>query len=174
MTGRTHILAGLAAGAVVAGGNNIDWLWLTAALAAGAVGSLLPDIDHPSSRISCSSAAARTLSASVSAVAKHRGITHTLVFAGLCTFGLWLLAARWAVPEPVVLAFLAGILSHLVMDTLNEQGIMWLWPVSSRRISLLSIRTGGVGERLFRLAFAATMLLALLEKMKPYLTKLIE
>lgn len=54
---------------------------------------------------------------------------------------------------------LVGILSHLLLDTLNPEGIMWLYPVRKQRFHLLSIKTDSVGELLVRavLVVAAAM-----------------
>lgn len=66
-------------------------------------------------------------------------------------------------------AFLAGILSHLLMDSLNDTGIMWLWPFCSKHIHVLSIRTGSFTETIIRLIITciATGEIVLLVKQIP-------
>lgn len=91
---------------------------------------------------------------------KHRGATHTLVFAllvgAVLAAGGWALGTRFGgallalgvpidtvrVPLPgdlAALGFVVGVLtvvSHLLADLLTPMGIAPFWPVSSRRYSL--------------------------------------
>ena len=150
MTAKTHIVGGvLAAEALCLALGIRDPAVALPCSAAAAFGALLPDIDHINRRISRTSLATRAASLAVSAVTHHRGVIHTPVFilavaflaAGVSYAGLpngWQLTA----------ALCAGMVSHLVLDSLNPGGIMWLWPVSKRRIHVASIRTGHVGEYL--------------------------
>ena len=55
--------------------------------------------------------------------------------------------------------FLAGILSHLILDTLNPEGILWLYPFRKKRFHLLSIKTDSNGERLVRVVLVLLILL---------------
>ena len=48
--------------------------------------------------------------------------------------------------NPFLTGFIPGMFSHIILDTLNVQGIMWLWPVSDNRISLLPITTNSIFE----------------------------
>lgn len=41
----------------------------------------------------------------------------------------------------------AGMLSHLLLDTLNPEGIMWLYPIRKQRYHLLGIKTNSTGEQ---------------------------
>ncbi|QGG46858.1 metal-dependent hydrolase [Heliorestis convoluta] len=43
---------------------------------------------------------------------------------------------------------LAGYISHLVLDSLNPQGVAWLWPVTRKKFRIPMFDTGGVGESL--------------------------
>lgn len=129
-----------------------------------AVGSLLPDIDRPGSKISRSSASAGIISFMAS-LGGHRKFFHTkefililmaLAYALLPSLSLSL---RGSV-QLFLLGFFPGMLSHLILDTLNPGGIMWLWPFSKRHYSLGLIITGSIAE--FLLACCLVAVLALL------------
>jgi inner membrane protein len=157
MTYVTHALGGLAAGLALlplAG----------AAVISGAIaGSLLPDIDHTRSFISRSSSAARVASYAASAAFRHRGFTHTPAFVLLLAL---LIAAGLPVLDVLHKAQLAlflwglppGALSHLILDSFNKGGVMWLWPLSRKRFRLLSIRTDSLSEKIFAAALGALVL----------------
>jgi inner membrane protein len=55
----------------------------------------------------------------------HRGIFHTPIVLSVILIGLYLATKR----KDVTLAFGAGFLGHLFLDTLNPTGIMWLYPL---------------------------------------------
>ena len=72
----------------------------------------------------------------------HRYFTHTpLFFLGSAAI-IWLVAdAKWAC------VFLSVTLTHLLMDSWStDDGIMWLWPLSSKQYSLfpLDVHSGGI------------------------------
>lgn len=166
MTGKTHIAAGIITGELVAlYARPMPVETGIFIICAAAVGSLLPDIDHPQSTIARKNAFTKTLSESMAAVGKHRGFTHTTVFVALMTFLLGLLLRgrvnAWAL---ITMSFCAGQLSHLFMDTLNAKGIMWFWPISPKALHIMSIRTGSKVETAIRLPInaAATVLLGYL------------
>lgn len=153
MTYLTHALGGALAGtAVLAVLDPADKVAAAAIMTGAVIGSLLPDIDHSRSKISRSSAVAQITSYAVSAVAKHRGFFHTPLFVLILAVvlgsaiqilqGKELVLAAWS----LYFGLLQGMLSHLLLDTCNPGGIMWLYPVSSKRISILPIKTGGLGE----------------------------
>ena len=160
MTAKTHILGGLLAGELLALATDVSAPRDIALLMAGAAaGALVPDIDHVNSKISRSSVASQITSYAVAAVTHHRGFIHTPLFVAACTAALTA-ASFLGLPygRLLTMALAAGMLSHLLLDTLNPGGIMWLWPVSKRRISLAPIRTRSAGELL---VMAALLLLVL-------------
>lgn len=128
MTGRTHLLVGIAVGLLVAVPYSDPGLVAAAALA-GAVGGLLPDIDHPRSIISGYVPGSGILRLAIS----HRGPTHTLLFVGMIA-ALLLVAAA---PLALTIAFIAGMSLHLVCDMATPSGVRLLYPVfrSSWRIA---------------------------------------
>src|SRR5512145_1946750 len=102
MMAGSHVVVGAALWAMAAklgGGNPAD----PQALAAAALGSLLPDIDHPQS---WAGRKLRPLSVPLSLLVGHRGITHSALavlggLAVLVTMGLGWMAA------PVVIGYLS-------------------------------------------------------------------
>lgn len=135
MKAATHVLAGTAAWTGVA--------WLDGglarpeALAAAALGSLLPDIDHPGSWFG---RRVRSVSIPLSMVFGHRGITHSLLAVLGCLFGLLILGKGAIAP-----AVLVGYLSHLACDSLTKSGVPLLWPWR-RPFGPRLLRTGGLAE----------------------------
>ena len=153
MTGKTHLAAGLLCGEAIVLTQNITRVSEVAfVIAAAAVGSLLPDIDHPQSMMATSNRTTRTVSSVVSSVTQHRGFTHTLAFSVLMWFLAMRLAAHLdAISNYVVMSLTIGLFSHLFLDTLNEKGVMWFWPVYRKHIHVMKIRTGSSVEGLLRL-----------------------
>lgn len=108
-----------------------------AALGLAALGSLLPDIDHPQSWAGKRLA---VVSIPLAALIGHRGVTHSLIavagfVALLALLGVNHLAAPLAV----------GYLAHLLADALTVSGVPLLWP-SRRPYGLRLIRTGSLAE----------------------------
>ena len=119
-------------------------------LAAAAFGGLLPDIDQPQSALGAKNPLARFL--------KHRGFCHSLAFALL----IYLFSTSvFSQQSSIAIALLIGILSHLLLDMFNRNGICLLWPLNGMvRIPLARIRTGSITEIVLRIAlFAANALL---------------
>lgn len=123
MRGSTHVTAGLAAALLM---PNLS----IPAMAALTLGSILPDIDHRDSLVGRHVPILPRL-------LKHRGVTHSLLFAVLC-YGLY---------PPLG----AGVLLHLLLDVLNPAGVALLWPWK-KRIStpLVTIASGGVLDGVLR------------------------
>ncbi|HLO77719.1 MAG TPA: metal-dependent hydrolase [Magnetospirillum sp.] len=136
MMAGSHIVVGAALWAVsakLAGGHPAD----PQALAAAALGSLLPDIDHPQS---WAGRKLRPISVPLSMLVGHRGVTHSAiaVLGGLAA--LLLMGMGW-MAAPLVI----GYLSHLVADGLTPSGVPLLWP-SRRRFTLNLCETGSLVE----------------------------
>ena len=152
MTGRTHLAAGIFTGEILAiSTNQTEIAPIVFSVCMAAVGSLLPDIDHPSSMLTKSSRSTKMLSDSITAVTKHRGFTHTIVFVALAVaLANYILLDKVSFSKLLVEALCAGMLSHLLLDTLNEKGIMWLWPFYRQPMHIACIRTGSKAEEVFR------------------------
>jgi len=130
MTGRTHLLIGVASGIFGAAHAPTDNLLRAAIVGAAVFAALLPDIDHPRAIIS---GYAPGVGQAARLFISHRGATHTILFAALC------MGLLFAVHAPVSIAAAAGagILSHLVADMLTVQGVPLLMPLSRRAFKLL-------------------------------------
>lgn len=158
MMGRTHLAMGILCGEVFVlmrgcgDANSVSF-----AIAACTIGALLPDIDHPQSTLATSNRVSQRVSNTVSAVTQHRGITHTLFAALLLYCGIRYFFGRMTFPygKPVADAVLIGYISHLLLDTLNERGVMWLWPISSAHIHIGRLRAGSTMEIVLRVIINA-------------------
>lgn len=123
MKGTTHLCAGILTATALS--LSIPGIALVA------VGSLLPDIDSPTSKISHKTSSLPAL------FLEHRGITHSLLF----TAALYFLSPLIAL----------GSLTHLLLDMLNPAGIRLLWPLPFK-VALASMRTNGIFDYLIGFA----------------------
>ena len=141
----------LAALAMNAGGLHISpWVGLPLA----SFGSLIPDIDHPESKLG---RRVYPLSSLLFQFAGHRGFFHSLVFWGMMTFAFYLANSylgQGYLPEAWLLISI-GHLSHLLGDMFfGRHGVQLLWPIRRRiRIVPGSWSVGGVHEFLFLCLF---------------------
>ena len=156
MTARTHaaagILAGEIAGAAMFGDGALLLPFLT--VSTSLLGSLLPDIDYAGSTVSGMNRETGFVSSALNAAFGHRGILHTPFAVFGFSLLLYILSSfagvyRW----PALFGLLTGMLSHLVLDTFNPSGIMWLFPASRRHFRLARLRTGGLADRIFEKLF---------------------
>lgn len=146
MNGQTHITIGIATGLAYALAAQSSPEATALIVAAAAVGSTLPDIDHPGSTVS---RRAWPLRLGLFWL-PHRGITHSLLIMGALMF----LGLMYP-PYPLALAF--GYQSHIIADMMTKNGVQLLWPLR-RRVGLpraMSIKTGRFIEQLVRLGAAA-------------------
>lgn len=127
MTGKTHAAAGAFVGAAL--GHLAGEPYLGMAL--GALGGLLPDVDHPGS---WAGRRLRPAAVALEALLGHRSITHTAWFAlVLGVAGLFLGTALGAfLHAPVwffALALFLGATSHLALDACTKSGVEPLAPI---------------------------------------------
>lgn len=160
MKARTHDLAALTALSVVIISQPTLKMSLgtaMAALLANQLGGIAPDIDQPTApfwrNLPIGGFFGRLIDKMLGG---HRFITHSVV--GLALFGLgtqWLLALLHPImpsldTEIIWWAFMIGMLSHLVMDTLTKEGVPWLLPIPIKfglpPIKAMRITTGKAGE----------------------------
>lgn len=126
MKGSTHLASGVLAAAVCTTLNVQEGSEL--ALAAGIIiGSVLPDIDKSSSLIG------RHVPI-IPILLKHRGISHSLLFAALFL--------------PFAPAVTAGCIIHLVLDMMNPAGVNLLWPWGKKFRLPIRGKSGGWMDRL--------------------------
>lgn len=123
MKGSTHLAAGLVTALALQAEPTL------AVTTGVAIGSLLPDIDSSTSLVG-------RYVPILPSLLKHRTITHTL----------WVAAALWAVCEPIAV----GVLTHLLLDVLNPDGVSLFWPIKWKlRVPGLSsmLPSGGFVDR---------------------------
>ena len=101
------------------------------------VGSLLPDVDTPHSKFGRKLG---VISKFFAAVAGHRTIFHSLLFAILIPGVVW-----YFVSKPYGVALFIGYLSHLMMDAITKSGINFLHPFATLRVKGF-VETGSVTE----------------------------
>lgn len=136
MTGKTHIIGGMAASLAFAQVTYYDPVLL---LGAGVVGAVIPDICHGGSKIG------RTLpvvSKLINLLFGHRSFTHSLPF-------LFIVAAlmnSFVVHDAVTAGILVGMGSHFVLDMATKNGIKLFFPVQVRVRFPVTTRTGGAVE----------------------------
>jgi inner membrane protein len=131
----THLAGGVLAGAAaLALAGAPPAVWPGALLLAG-LAAALPDADHGRAALNqvlrkSVPVAGGAANAALRAALGHRAATHSLAaLAGLAA----LLKLVFHIPPPLLWAALAGYLSHLVLDSLNPQGVWWTWPFGRRR-----------------------------------------
>ena len=136
MTGKTHIVGGIAGSLAYAQFVNHDPLIM---LGAGVVGALLPDICHGGSKIGRK---LPILSKIINMMFGHRTFTHSLLFLMIVAYLLNLFIPS----EAVKAGFLAGMVSHYVLDMATKNGIKLLFPISMTIRFPLTTKTGGKVE----------------------------
>ena len=136
MTGKTHIVGGIAASLAYAQFTNHDPIIM---LGAGVIGALLPDICHGGSKIGRK---LPLLSKLINMLFGHRTFTHSLLFLVIIAT----LLNSFIPNEAVKAGFLAGMVSHYVLDMATKNGIKLLFPLSMTVRFPLTTRTGGAVE----------------------------
>lgn len=150
----THVLGGILAsvyagnlfGFASKGGGNIIFILVTALF------SIIPDIDMVKSKAGKS---LQPFSTVLSFLFRHRGFLHSFVFAAVVYFSV-----RYLSSAAIATAAAIGYSSHLLLDSLTNEGIMPLSPLSKIRIRGF-VKTGGILEK----AIAAAMVFLLFLKL---------
>ena len=88
MNSVTHILGGLALTSLLCLHTEILDPMEVGAAAMGVIGSLLPDIDHPKSKISNTTLTTKLASFAISSTTRHRGFCHSLTFVAIVASAL--------------------------------------------------------------------------------------
>lgn len=139
MTARTHDVAAIMALTIwvlAVPPASITLGTLLAAVLANQIGGIAPDVDQPTAPFWRNLPVGRYLGKVFGMlVGGHRFFSHSVV--GLVTFsGVVLLLLKFLHPIMphidimfVWFAFIIGMLSHLIMDTLTKEGVPWLLPV---------------------------------------------
>jgi membrane-bound metal-dependent hydrolase YbcI (DUF457 family) len=160
MTARTHDLAAftsLMAVVTLWPMPNMSLATAMVALGANFIGGLFPDLDNSTADVWEQVRGGHLIGKVIPPLlGGHRYITHSLV--GLALIG-WLVQKLLNVVGNVVLvdmhivwwAFMIGMVSHLIVDTITKEGVMWLFPIPWRIGFLpwksLRLTTGGILEK---------------------------
>jgi inner membrane protein len=149
---RTHILFALLFYILVLKVFSIGFLPVFALVLC--FGSILPDIDSPSSFVNKKYLLG--IGNAVSAFSTHRGFFHSifgaLLFMIICfLLGLWLKFSAI-----YILALGAGYILHLAADSFNVSGIKWFW--KSGHVKWI-VRTGSISENIFFVVICAALVL---------------
>ena len=136
MTGKTHIVGGIAASLAYAQLTNHDPIIM---LGAGVIGALLPDICHGGSKIGRK---LPLLSKLINMLFGHRTFTHSLLFLVLIST----LLNAFIPNEAFKAGFMAGMVSHYILDMATKNGIKLLFPLNMTVRFPLTTRTGGAVE----------------------------
>ncbi|WP_142826970.1 metal-dependent hydrolase [Planococcus soli] len=138
MTGKTHIIGGVAASLAFAQITNYEPAIL---LGAGVIGSLIPDICHGSSKIG---RALPILSKLINGLFGHRTFTHSLLFLVIIA----VLLHNFMPVEAASAGLLVGMASHIVLDMATKRGVKLLFPLRWNVRFPLTATTGGPSEYL--------------------------
>ena len=109
-------------------------------------GAALPDIAHPDSTLGKK---VKPISTFISALAGHRGLTHSLAM----MVGLYMLGAHFEWTWMFWLVI--GIALHLIGDFLTDSGVPLLWPSRKRYRFVLVGSTNGLSEPIMVLLFVS-------------------
>ena len=138
MSSRTHLIIGTATG-YMTGSLFIlffeDIVDLIIAAVLTPIYSLLPDIDHPHSKLG-------KYIPILPRLIEHRTYTHTVWFCLITSLPFVFISI------PLFICCLAASLSHLVLDGLTPSGVRPFMPFYSFKMKWI-IRTGGTMDRLF-------------------------
>ncbi|WLR53046.1 metal-dependent hydrolase [Bacillus tianshenii] len=142
----THLAFGAAAGAAVMTYIPQVSIEQTFLYSGGLlVGALLPDIDHPNSKIS---RAVPVLGKAISSTTGHRTFFHSALF-----IGLLFLLYQTSIPADFITGLITGVVSHVVGDMFTVKGVHFFYPIKKTIRSPLAFHTGGIVEQLLFIVF---------------------
>lgn len=138
MTGKTHIIGGIAAGLAFAQITNYEPVIL---LGAGAVGAVIPDICHGGSKIGRAFPLASKI---INGLFGHRTFTHSLVFLLMAAY----LFQTFLPNAALAAGLLVGMGSHLLLDMATKNGIKLFFPFNFTVRFPVTTKTGGSAEHI--------------------------
>lgn len=100
------------------------------------ISSVIPDIDHPYSKIGRKFGYASRI---INFLFGHRKLLHSLFFVLILSFSVYWFLGKWW--QPLFL----GYTSHLVIDAFSKEGINFIYPINQIRLQGF-IKTGGIVE----------------------------
>lgn len=136
MLWRTHFIGGAIAGTLAVGAPELS----IAAATIGGVAALLPDIDTPYSKVGNAIPIFPRL---LNFFLGHRGVLHSPI--GVTMFFLPLLSLLQL--QPLVIAAMAGVMSHIMLDCLSDSGCPILFPIKRKHYGIPLVRTGSIIEK---------------------------
>ena len=151
MTYKTHFVGGICAAALTSTIMPVESLAVVTAVSA--VSALVPDLDIEDSKLGRK---AGLVSKGISRAFGHRGFFHTPIL----YIALYFLMSM-VLPMSVCLGFLIGTMSHLILDSFNYKGIMWMYPFSRKHFHIASIKTRTTMETIFMAVMIAITLFVL-------------
>lgn len=140
MDGNTHKIIGVCSGLCAALITNQTALPAIALIGSSFAGSLIPDIDEPHSLVGRH---VPGFSHALKVIFEHRGAIHTPFTMILTTALIYFILKPWCPVEyisAITIGWVVGYLSHLILDTITPQGIMWYFPFSKWYTSFQSSR----------------------------------
>ena len=193
MLGRTHITTGVAAALIALHPTSV--LGIGAAVAGGALGGAVCDIDCKGSDLNKETARGAVMAVLCIAAAvgydlytgsrlidqirgavgtnlllggigilvfcilgvasPHRTFTHSLLGALLMSASVWLIS------EPLGMAVLAGMASHILLDLLNRRSIPLLYPLKKPAVCFGLCDADGIVDRLLSVLSSAVCVILL-------------
>lgn len=156
MNYKTHLAGGILAGVstvmpvseVLQTGMNpigtVGAIYIVSSIA----GSLFPDLDHKGSYLS---KRMKITSMVMSNMFSHRGVTHSPILLSLGTFAFYFLSMLLCpgdINGIIAGGFLAGAISHVLLDWLTKGGVPILLPFTKSKYSLLKMKSGRFGEKM--------------------------
>ncbi|SHN30114.1 metal-dependent hydrolase [Gracilibacillus kekensis] len=142
MTGKTHIMGGIASTVAISHFYTYEPAMF---IIAGAIGGIIPDICHGGSKIG---RRIPLISRVVNTIFGHRTFTHSLLFLVL----MYVVLSLFISNQSFITGLLVGMISHLVLDAATKNGIKLLYPVQITIRFPLTFKTGGQMETIILLA----------------------
>lgn len=139
MTGKTHnaiAFASLVTAAAFFPPEDLNLFTLAGSMVAVSIGALFPDMDQAGNDLWNLLPASNKLGSILRRIFyKHRTLTHSIVGVYLTyRFLDWLLPkflnSAYINPETIMWSFIVGYLSHLLSDSVTEEGVPLLFPIN--------------------------------------------
>jgi len=150
MNGKTHKIGGVCAGIIatsmlIEAPYSFDKILIGGVLIGGSIiGSLMPDIDLPSSTVGKK---VKPLSYLIHQIFGHRGITHTPILHIICSIFLLLLGGSLTgIIRLIYLGFVMGLfvggISHIILDSMTVKGLPLFYPFTKKKYRIANFTTG--------------------------------
>ncbi len=175
MTGKTHMIIGIAASLYIL--PKLGYNPGIAALSAAALGGLIPDMDHPKSKINQRILPIKnklgkmliysgigslliyyndfksnhiTLAGIILimiGMSHHRGFTHSIVGVSIISV-ITFHMLNPIVPISIIISFCVGVTSHVLADYMTKEGVELFYPLTKRNYRfLLHTSTDSIVEK---------------------------